>query len=158
MGRLVVLLISVVILMGASPKKLKFMRNYGCTYWKHMRKAYGPDIADIILTQAALESGYGTAKWVRARKQLTGTYDLPSVYKKRVSAGRPIDKLRIFKSFKKYYAYKACYYKRKGYDCTSVDSFIKGLVNYAEDRKYIKKITGMYKNITYLRRTVCTDH
>lgn len=145
---------------GLNPKKVRFMKQYGCRYWKEMKDSPNSKITPAIIAQSVLESGWAEARWVKERNQLTATYALPEVYASRVKlSGKPIDKLRIFNSFDEYYIYKKQYYKRKGYTLDNLEVFISELSSkgYAKDPNYSAKIKKMLPQVIKLYNQVCYD-
>ena len=158
---LFIISIAAILCMGAGGKKERFMKEYGCRYWEEMTNSPNQKIAPVIVAQSIHESGWGTAKWVKRRNQLTATYDLPEVYMERylASGKKAIEKLRIFKSFDEYFDYKKGYYKRKGYSLHNMNTFVEelGSKGYAKDPKYVEKIEPLIPQVTKLYYKYCIN-
>jgi len=151
---LITLIFGQVALADVSKKKENFFDKWGCELLGYFDQTEYQETKYIMVAQAILETGWGTAHWVDSKKQL---FALKNMSKKNVQ--KPIDYLATFSSFDDSYAAQLRYYRKKDYPL-SRDVFYKRLLtaNYSEKKdEYIRILKNIEWGIKRYEAEYCTE-
>lgn len=134
-----------------------FMERYGCELHEFFSQTEYADVADLILAQAAFESGWGRARWVEKTNQVFAMQDKNAV--KTGDKQRSHELLMSHDTFRQALEHQLSFYQRRGYS-PDREKFILALDRYCPKvtcgvQDYPEKIVAAESTVKKQRELSC---
>ena len=121
-----------------------FFKRYGCPIFEQVSRTEYAPVADAVVGLAAIESGYGSARWVEHTRQVFGITE----NRKRKKGERPVDLLRRFDSVGDAVAVVLQTFRKRHYP-TDLPGFLARFddAGYSKDKGQGERIAGTLKRV-----------